>query len=110
MYLYITGCADQKLRMMDANSGIVLATWAGHRGPVTEIQILELLGTVQLLSSSMDKTVKLWDIPMSDEIVKRQQPFIKSFEFPSAINCFRPVVLYEKLRIIVGCEDAVIYM
>mmetsp|Transcript_105491 Transcript_105491/g.169775 ORF Transcript_105491/g.169775 Transcript_105491/m.169775 type:complete len:948 (-) Transcript_105491:56-2899(-) len=117
-----TGGADQMVRMLDVRSGNTLQTYVGHKGAVTQLHLCDLVGKTQMISSSLDKTIKLWDLNFSGDSTKTatatggratgmtQQKPSKSWPSPAAINSFVPVVLEDKLRLFAGCQDSTAYM
>ena len=53
-----SGSADKKIRVWDAGAGTLEQTLAGHAGPVVAL----VACWQRLISSSMDKTVKVWSM------------------------------------------------
>ena len=108
-----TACADHRLRMMDVRTGKVLNTFVGHKGPVNEVHLCELHDKAHMFSSSLDATVKLWELKNKDlhhaNAASETRP-LKSWRFPTAVYGFQPMIIMENLRLFAGCQDAVAYM
>jgi WD40 repeat protein len=55
------GTDDSTIRLWEVNTGFELARFKGHTQAVT--RVIFTPGDRQLLSGSLDRTVRLWDVP-----------------------------------------------
>jgi len=56
---FASGCQDKMVRIFDSN-GTIVATLAGHEGPVTSLAYSDALGC--LVSGSWDGSAKIWKV------------------------------------------------
>ncbi len=62
-----TSGTDKKARMFDVRSERLLKTFVGHKGPVESVHLCDLYDKSFLFSSSLDNSIKLWDINIEDD-------------------------------------------
>jgi pre-rRNA-processing protein IPI3 len=87
------GCADP------GASTRPVVTWSGHSLPVTALQFSTRGGTPRVLSASLDRTVRAWDLAC--------RAAVYSFALPSAVAAIATDL--DETRLFVGCIDSVVY-
>ncbi|KAI0134690.1 WD40-repeat-containing domain protein [Xylariales sp. AK1849] len=63
--ILVAGDDTGKVQVFDVNSRAILKTWTSHKQPVWKTQFSSADLTT-LMSTSDDKTVRLWDLPSND--------------------------------------------
>jgi len=106
VYLF-TGSGDKKVRMYDVRVGTVLKDFTGHTGTITDVQLYEVGGDTQLFSSSVDGTVKLWNLKSPHNHVINA---VKTWHAPAGVTSVRPMMIADMVRIFASCQDSILYM
>uniref|UniRef100_A0A6T8NGB6 C2 domain-containing protein n=3 Tax=Hemiselmis andersenii TaxID=464988 RepID=A0A6T8NGB6_HEMAN len=103
-YLY-TGCTDGIIRTFDLRLGTQLREFTGHKGGVTGLMLVDHFGE-KLFSSSLDTTIKMWDISPS----KREAKAMRSWVHPDAVTSLATTSILTSTRIFAACNNGIIYM
>lgn len=76
--LVAVGSTDGPIMVIDVSTKVVLRKLEGHRAPVKSLVFLPNL--VQLVSTSDDRTIRIWDIPTGREVrcISHNSDFVRS--------------------------------
>ena len=90
------GTSDSQVKVYDVAKGFQTHNFRGHRGVIVQLQFYPQTGSLQLISSGEDLTVKVWDLVLNSEIATLRGT-------QARVTCFAFTKDYKTL--IVGVKD-----